>query len=65
MTRAYSSSQMMGNALPTFNQTEMPTSLALSKKQLNEIKQVEFKVQNRVRYLAHEEDRMLGKISRM
>ena len=56
---------MIGNALPTFNQTEISTSLTQSKKQLKEIKQVEFKVQNRVRYLAHEEDRMLGKISRM
>jgi peptidoglycan hydrolase CwlO-like protein len=49
----------------TNKRSELSNSVVTSKKQLATIREVEHKVQNRVKYLSKEEERMLGKIAVM
>ena len=63
--RVISSYTIAKSSLPVVGHADLSSSLVQSKKQLHEIKQVEVKVSNRVKYLANEEDKMLGKIARM
>lgn len=49
----------------TKKKAELSDSVLKTKQQLTTIKEVESKVQNRVKYLSKEEEKMLGKIAVM